>query len=155
MQGSKRGAVLAEICISLALTMLAGVMVASFCVITTDYLKRAEANRSFVESVSLLEDALMKWTSAFDSSEYTITIYDTSLLASDGANEYAFAVSDGALTFEMPNGETAEYPTCAVSARFGVKHGMISCDAVYSLDDKQTHICIFRYVRAAKAGEAP
>lgn len=154
MQRSKRGAVLAEICISLALTMIAGVMIASFCAMTTDHLKRAEANRSFVEGVSLLEDALAKWTSAFDSSEYTITVHDSALSASDGANEYAFAVSDGALTFEMPNGKTNEYPTCAVSACFDMQHGMINCDAVYSLDGKETHISIFRYVRAANTGEA-
>lgn len=155
MPRSKRGAVLAEICISLALTMIAGVMVASFCVMTTDYLKRAEANRSFVEGVSLLEDALSKWTSGFDSSEYTITVHDGSLIAFDGTKEYTLAVSDGVLTFEMPNGEATEYPTRAVSARFGVQYGMISCDAVYSLDDKETHISIFRYVRAANIGEAP
>lgn len=162
MSHGKRGVTLVEMCIVLALIMIIGTMVASFCILTNNYSHTVSSDRDAVESIAMLEDALSKWISAFDRKGYTISISSDNLCltaSSDSGDteKYIFEIKDGKINGSLPDGRAINYSAPAIeSASFeNAETGkIIACNITCILkkggDETQTPMTLLRYCRIAK-----
>lgn len=163
MSYGKRGVTLVEMCIVLALIMIIGTMVTSFCVLTNNYSHAVSSDRDAVESIAMLEDALSKWISAFDRYDYAISI------SSDGSHleacmndetKYTFEIKDGKINGSLPGGRNINYSVPSIeSASFEKNeiYKIISCNITYILknggNETKTQMKLLRYCRVAKIDE--
>lgn len=164
MSYGKRGVTLVEMCIVLALIMIIGTMVTSFCILTNNYSHTVSSDRDAVESIAMLEDALSKWISAFDLDDYTISI------SSDGSHlearktdvadaeytGYKFEIKDGKINGSLPGDRNINYSVPSIeSASFekNETYKIISCDITYILknggNETKTQMTLLRYCRVA------
>ncbi len=172
---NKHGVTLVEMCIVLALIMIVSTMVASFCIMTSNYTAVAAADRDVVEGVALLEDALSKWLSAFDSTDYIIIVSadGKSLTANAGRNEsgtqYFLKIENGKISGSLPGDRSVNYSVPAIELeKFEIvkcnqeqeqeNNWIISCKIYYTrkkiASETSVPMTILRYLRVATIQEA-
>ena len=169
---NKHGVTLAEMCIVLALIMIVSTMVASFCIMTSNYTAVASADRDAVEGVALVEDALSKWLSAFDRSDYTITVAadGKTLTAAKNAETgetavqteqttYTLKIADGKISGDMPGERSINYSVPAIELdNFDINsNNIVCCNIKYTrkkiAEQTQVPLTLMRYQRTANVSK--
>ncbi len=115
---TRRGMALAELCVTLAIVTVAGVMAVSFSFVAGHRVRLSQERTAAQNEITLIEDALDTWMNVVSEkgAEFTEITHGNELFASLYGEKYFISFNNGTLSGYLPDGKNITINTDRVQS---------------------------------------